>query len=58
PATLSAATLRSLLRGSLNFRGMVVSDDMQMKAITSRYGLAEGCCRALAAGVDLLIVGN
>lgn len=58
PATLSQATLRSLLRGSLNFRGMVVSDDMQMKAITSRYGLAEGCCRALAAGVDLLIVGN
>jgi beta-N-acetylhexosaminidase len=45
-------------RGSLNFHGLVVSDDMQMKAITSHYGLAEGCCRALAAGVDLLIVGN
>lgn len=58
PATLSAATLRSLLRGRLNFGGMIVSDDMQMKAITDRYGLAEGCCRALAAGVDLLIVGN
>jgi len=58
PATLSEATLRLLLRGSLNFHGMIVSDDMQMKAITSRYGLAEGCCRALAAGVDLLIVGN
>lgn len=58
PATLSPGTLQSLLRGSLNFAGMIVSDDMQMKAITSRYGLAEGCCRALAAGVDLLIVGN
>lgn len=58
PATLSPATLRSLLRGNLNFPGLIVSDDMQMKAITSRYGLAEGCCQALAAGVDLLIVGN
>lgn len=58
PATLSPSTLQSLLRGSLNFPGMIVSDDMQMKAITSRFGLAEGCCRALAAGVDLLIVGN
>lgn len=58
PATLSRSTLLSLLRGNLNFAGMIVSDDMQMKAITSRYGLAEGCCRALAAGVDLLIIGN
>ncbi len=58
PATLSEATIRTLLRGSLNFHGLVVSDDMQMKAITSRYGLVEGCCLALAAGVDLLIVGN
>lgn len=58
PATLSTATIRSFLRGSLHFHGMIVSDDMQMKAITSHYGLAEGCCRALAAGVDLLIVGN
>lgn len=58
PATLSRRTLQSLLRGKLNFRGMIVSDDMQMKAITSRYGLEEGCCRALAAGVDLLIIGN
>lgn len=58
PATLSRPTLQSLLRGSLHFRGMIVSDDMQMKAITSRYGLEEGCCKALAAGVDLLIIGN
>lgn len=58
PATLSAMTLQSLLRGSLSFRGMIVSDDMQMKAITNRYGLEEACWRALAAGVDLLIVGN
>ena len=29
-----------------------------MKAITDHYGLAEACCKALAAGVDLLIIGN
>lgn len=58
PATLSVATIGTLLRGDLNFQGLIVSDDMQMKAITDHYGLAEGCCRALAAGIDLLIVGN
>ena len=58
PATLSRSTIQSLLRNSLNFAGMIVSDDMQMKAITDHCGLAEGCCRALDAGIDLLIVGN
>lgn len=58
PATLSAATLQNLLRKRLRFPGLVLSDDMQMQAITDLYGLEEACCRAIAAGIDLLVIGN
>jgi beta-N-acetylhexosaminidase len=58
PSTLSRKTIQSLLRNRLNFDGVVISDDMQMKAISDHYGLEDACCRALTAGVDLIIVGN
>ncbi len=57
PATLSRPTL-AMLRDQIGFRGPVLSDDMQMRAITDHYGFDEGVCLALAAGVDLIIVGN
>ncbi len=58
PATLSAATIDSLLRSELGYRGVVISDDMQMKAVTDRYGFEEAVCKSLAAGVDMLVFGN
>lgn len=58
PATLSPKIITNLLRQELQFDGVVISDDLQMKAITNRYGLEEAACLALAAGVDLLIIGN
>ncbi|MGB3211890.1 MAG: glycoside hydrolase family 3 N-terminal domain-containing protein [Desulforhopalus sp.] len=58
PATLSRVTLQELLYRRLFFDGIVISDDMQMKAITGQFGLEDACCKALAAGVDLLIIGN
>lgn len=58
PASLSRATIDFLIRGELHFTGVIVSDDMQMQAITAHYGLADACCLALAAGVDLIIIGN
>ena len=58
PATLSKKVISDLLRNDIGFSGAVISDDMQMRAITSKYGLDEAVCLALAAGVDLLIFGN
>ena len=58
PATLSSSTLQELLRKKLRFPGLIVSDDMQMQAITNHFGLEEACCKALAAGIDLVIIGN
>ncbi|WP_457576428.1 glycoside hydrolase family 3 protein [Desulfomarina sp.] len=58
PATLSAPLISGKLKGEMGFRGAVVTDDMQMRAITDRYGLAEACSRAIGAGADLIIIGN
>ncbi len=58
PASLSRATITGLLRDELGFCGPVVSDDLQMRAITDGHRLEEACCLALAAGTDILILGN
>jgi beta-N-acetylhexosaminidase len=58
PASLSACITTDLLRNKLNFSGVVVTDDMQMKAITDRYGLAEAVKLAVNAGADMLVFGN
>lgn len=58
PATLSRAVLTGILRERLGFRGVVLSDDMEMKAISSRYGLENSVPAAIEAGVDLLCFGN
>ncbi|MFP8487664.1 glycoside hydrolase family 3 protein [Gracilimonas sp. Q87] len=58
PATLSHKTINGLLRDSLGFDGVVFSDDMQMEAIRSEYGLETAIQQAINAGVDVLIFGN
>lgn len=58
PASISYPIIHDLLRGKLNFNGVVVSDDMQMKAITDHYGLHEAVRLAINAGVDILVFGN
>jgi beta-N-acetylhexosaminidase len=57
PATLSQVHLR-LLRDELGFSGLVVSDALDMQAIDAAVGRPRGAALALAAGVDLLCVGN
>lgn len=58
PATLSKAVLHDLLRVRLGFSGVIVSDDMQMKAIADHFGLETAIRLAIDAGVDVLIFGN
>ncbi len=55
PATLSASTITGLLRTQLGYSGVVVSDEMSMKAISSYYGLDEAMVLAVHAGVDILL---
>jgi beta-N-acetylhexosaminidase len=58
PATLSHATITTLLRGELGFDGVIITDDMDMKAITDRYGQGEAVRLAIEAGADILLFGN
>lgn len=58
PATLSHATITGLLRNELNFEGVVISDDLQMKAITEHYGFDTAIRKALEAGIDILLITN
>jgi beta-N-acetylhexosaminidase len=58
PATLSQATITGLLRDELGFDGVVITDDMNMQAITSHYGLEQAAVLAVQAGADLLAYGN
>ncbi|MEU9167417.1 glycoside hydrolase family 3 N-terminal domain-containing protein [Streptomyces sp. NPDC048420] len=56
PATLSRRILGDLLRHELEFDGVLVSDALEMKAISDLYGEAAGARIALAAGADQVIV--
>jgi beta-N-acetylhexosaminidase len=58
PVTLSAAALTGLLRDELGFHGAVVSDALEMRAISGTHGVEEAAIRALAAGCDLLCLGH
>ena len=55
PATLSPAILTEKLRGELGFQGVVITDALEMGAITQPFGSAEAAVRALQAGADLLL---
>jgi beta-N-acetylhexosaminidase len=56
PATLSAMVLDTVLRGQLGFRGLVVTDALNMGAIVERYGAGNSAVMALQAGADILLM--
>jgi beta-N-acetylhexosaminidase len=58
PATLSKATITGLLRQELNYDGVVISDDMQMRAIADHYGFATALQATIEAGVDMIAIAN
>jgi len=58
PATLSHKMLTELLRHELKFTGVIITDDMQMKAISDHYGLDQALVLAINAGADMFIFGN
>ena len=58
PATMSREILHDLLRGELGFDGMVMTDALEMQAISATVGVEEGAVRAIAAGADALCLGH
>ena len=55
PGTLSRRVLSDLLRGELDFEGVVISDAMDMRGVLDKYGAVEAAIRAVEAGADVLI---
>ncbi|MEU4208897.1 glycoside hydrolase family 3 protein [Streptomyces sp. NPDC026206] len=58
PATLSRRILTGLLRTELGFDGLIVTDGIEMSAVTSRYGIDGATVGAVAGGADAVCVGG
>jgi len=59
PATLSPRVMTDLLRRQLGFKGLLVTDAMDMKGVVDKYGASEAATMAIAAGNDVLLMpGN
>ncbi len=56
PATLSPTIIQSLLREHCGFQGCVLSDDLEMKAISNTYTIPEAAYHAIVAGCDALLI--
>jgi beta-N-acetylhexosaminidase len=56
PATLSHAVVTGLLRERLRYRGVIVSDDLDMKAIADHFGAGDAAVAAVRAGCDVVLL--
>ncbi len=55
-SSLSYNFVTTLLRGYQEFRGLVITDDLEMGAIVKNYGIGDACKMAVAAGADMLAI--
>ena len=58
PASLSHNTITKILRWKLGYHGVVITDDLQMGAISKKHGLKNTLQLAINAGNDILLIGN
>ena len=56
PATLSAPIMTGVLREKMGFRGLIVTDALEMAGVTNSYSTEEASLRAILAGVDQLLL--
>lgn len=56
PSTLSKTMVTDILREKMGFQRIIVTDAMNMKAITDQYTPGEAAVKALAAGVDMIVM--
>jgi beta-N-acetylhexosaminidase len=56
PSTLSPAIVQAVLRDELGFQGVILSDDLEMKAVSARYPVPEAAVDAIRAGCDAVLV--
>ncbi len=55
PSTLSSVVLQDKLRGELGYQNIIITDGMEMGAITQHYSSGEAAVRSIQAGVDIVL---
>lgn len=58
PSSLSKIVIKDYLKGKLGFKGLVISDALNMKAVSDKYGEVEVAVKAFEAGCDILLYSN
>lgn len=58
PATLSKKVINDLLRDKMNFSGLVITDDMNMKAISDSISIEKASVKSINAGSDIILIGS
>ncbi|GCE19270.1 glycoside hydrolase family 3 protein [Dictyobacter kobayashii] len=58
PATVSPAIVRELLRHKLDYKGLIITDCMEMNAVAETIGVERGALMALQAGNDLILISH
>ncbi len=58
PATLSREILTDLLRTKMQFQGLVITDDLEMHAISKMMGIGEAAVKTIDAGSDIILVSS
>lgn len=56
PATISGVLLTEKLRNELNYNGIIITDAMEMGAITKKYNPQEAVIKAIQAGADIILI--
>jgi beta-N-acetylhexosaminidase len=56
PATLSPLVVQKILRDELKFEGVILSDDLEMKAVSAHHAVPDAAVDAIAAGCDAVLV--
>jgi beta-N-acetylhexosaminidase len=56
PATLSALILNDILRKKMGYQGLIITDDLEMGAITEQKDVAQGALESFNAGADILLI--
>lgn len=58
PATLSKYFLSDILRKKMKFSGIIITDDMEMHAISRNYGIGKAAVMSIKAGTDIVLVSS
>lgn len=58
PATLSYDIITKLLKQKLNYKGLIITDCMEMQAITDNYGMEDAVIASILAGVDIIAISH